>query len=55
LYIPFYEIFGLELFHLDLDPAEKYNRAEEKPAIVERLTAQLEAMAQTTDSQRTWK
>ena len=46
---------GLELFHLDLDPAEKYNRAEEKPAIVERLTAQLEAMAQATDAQRTWK
>jgi arylsulfatase A len=46
---------GLELFHLDLDPAEKYNRAGEKPLIVERLTDQLEAMAQATNAQRTWK
>ena len=45
---------GLELFNLDLDPAEKYNRAEEKPEIVERLTTQLETMAKSTNAQRSW-
>lgn len=36
---------GKELFHLDLDPSERHNRAEENPQMVAELTAKLKAMA----------
>lgn len=36
---------GIELFHLELDPSERHNRAEEMPEIVARLKLRLEQMA----------
>jgi arylsulfatase A len=33
-----------ELYQLELDPSERYNRAESEPAIVQRLRARLEAI-----------
>jgi arylsulfatase A-like enzyme len=36
---------GVELFNLQSDPSERYNRAEEKPEIVERLRKRMEAKA----------
>ena len=46
---------GLELFHLDLDPGEQYNRAEDQPEIVAQLTRRLEAMATATHARPTWR
>ncbi|MFO8013551.1 MAG: sulfatase [Phycisphaerae bacterium] len=37
---------GVELFNLQSDPSERYNRAEEKPEIVERLHKRMEAKAE---------
>ena len=45
---------GLQLFNLDLDPAEQYDRAKDKPELVDQLTQRLEAMAQATRAKRTW-
>ncbi len=45
---------GLELFNLDLDPSERYNRAEEKPDLVKQLTERLEQMAASTAARKTW-
>lgn len=45
---------GIELFNLELDPAERYNRAEELPDIVAALTERLNTMAQATGAQKTW-
>jgi len=39
---------GLELFNLDLDPSERYNRAEEHPILVKELTARIKSMAAST-------
>jgi arylsulfatase A-like enzyme len=39
-----------ELFNLDIDPAERHNRAEELPDIVSRLQALIEDKAQETDA-----
>jgi arylsulfatase A-like enzyme len=36
---------GVELFNLDVDPNERYNRAADKPEIVNRLKGKLEEMA----------
>ena len=36
---------GVELFNLESDPSERFNRAEEQPEIVERLHKRMEAMA----------
>ena len=36
---------GIELFNLDIDPSERYNRAEEKPELVEQLTKRMMKMA----------
>lgn len=46
---------GLELFHLNLDPSERYNRANEHPELVAKLTDRLEMMAMKTGARRTWK
>ncbi len=32
------------LFHLDIDPAERFDRAEEKPEIAAKLKAKLDGM-----------
>ena len=45
---------GLELFHLDLDPSERFNRASDHPEIVKRLTARMEDMATAVQAKRTW-
>jgi len=37
---------GVELYNLDIDPSERYNRAEEKPELVEQLTKRMRKMAQ---------
>ncbi len=39
---------GVELFQLDLDPSERYNRAEEHPDIVARLQSRLTSISGTT-------
>ena len=36
---------GVELFNLESDPSERYNRADEKPEIVRRLAQRMEEMA----------
>jgi arylsulfatase A-like enzyme len=41
---------GVELFNLDVDPAERYNRASEKPEIVEKLKHKLEQSARRVQS-----
>ena len=41
-----------ELFNLELDPSERYNRAEEKPEIVARLATRLEEMSKETETSR---
>ena len=41
-----------ELFNLELDPSERYNRAEEKPKIVARLAARLKEMSRETATPR---
>ena len=38
--------------NLELDPSERYNRAEEKPEIVARLAARLEEMSKETETSR---
>jgi len=44
-------IDGTELFNLEIDPAERYNRAEELPEMAKRLSEKLEALtAQATPS-----
>jgi len=37
---------GVQLFNLDIDPSERYNRAEEKPELVEQLTKRMRKMAE---------
>ena len=39
-------IDGVQLFNLDIDPSERYNRAEEKPELVEQLTKRMRRMAE---------
>ncbi len=39
---------GVELFQLDLDPSERYNRAEEHPDIVARLQSRLTSITGTS-------
>ena len=46
---------GVELFHLDLDPGERFNREKEHPEIVAGLKAKLDAMADETKATRKWK
>jgi arylsulfatase A-like enzyme len=33
---------GVELFHMEVDPFERFNRAEEEPEIVDRLNQEME-------------
>ncbi len=37
---------GIELYNLDIDPSERYNRAEEKPELVEQLTQRMREMVE---------
>ena len=37
---------GVQLYNLDIDPSERYNRAEEKPELVEQLTKRMHQMAE---------
>ena len=37
---------GVQLYNLDIDPSERYNRAEEKPELVEQLTNRMRQMAE---------
>ena len=37
---------GIELFNLDIDPSERYNRAEEKPELVAQLTERMKQMSE---------
>ena len=39
-------IDGVQLFNLDIDPSERYNRAKEKPELVEQLTKRMRKMAE---------
>ena len=41
-----------ELFNLELDPSERYNRAKEKPEIVARLATRLQEMSNETETSR---
>jgi arylsulfatase A-like enzyme len=43
---------GIELFNLDIDPSERYNRAEEKPELVEQLTKRMRQLATELGSKR---
>ncbi len=36
---------GIQLYNLDIDPSERYNRAEEKPELVEQLTKRMRQLA----------
>jgi arylsulfatase A len=45
---------GTELFNLELDPSERYNRAAELPDIVAKLTKRLNEMAATPGAQKNW-
>lgn len=44
----------VQLFHLDVDPSERYNRAEEKPELVNQLRQRLDEMARETGSNYPW-
>ncbi len=37
---------GVQLFNLDIDPSERYNRAEEKPELVEQMTKRMRQMSE---------
>lgn len=37
---------GIQLYNLDIDPSERYNRAGEKPELVERLTKRMRKMSE---------
>lgn len=37
---------GVQLYNLDIDPSERYNRAEEKPELVEQLTKRMRQMTE---------
>jgi len=37
---------GIQLYNLDIDPSERYNRAEEKPELVEQLTKRMRKMSE---------
>jgi arylsulfatase A-like enzyme len=37
---------GVQLFNLDIDPSERYNRAEEKPELVEQMTRRMRKMTE---------
>ena len=39
-------INGVQLFNLDVDPSERYNRAEEKPELVKQLTGRMKQMVE---------
>ena len=39
---------GTQLFNLDIDPSERYNRADEKPELVGRLQERMHAMTEET-------
>ena len=41
---------GLELYNLELDPSEQYNRAEELPALSRELLTELQAFAAETEA-----
>lgn len=41
---------GIELFNLDLDPSERYNRAEDRPDVVEELNDLMTAMRNEVDA-----
>lgn len=45
---------GLELFHLDRDPSERYNVAEDHPDIVEALTTLARAKVEETGGRLAW-
>jgi arylsulfatase A-like enzyme len=46
---------GVELFNLDLDPSERYNREKEHPEIVAELKARLDQMVKETGAPRRGK
>ena len=46
---------GVELFHLDLDPSERYNREKEHPEIVAELKKRLEQMVAETNAPHKWQ
>ncbi|MFZ9683614.1 MAG: sulfatase-like hydrolase/transferase [Cephaloticoccus sp.] len=46
---------GVELFQLELDPYERYNRQAEHPEIVAALKSRLTAMAAETNAKRNWE
>jgi arylsulfatase A-like enzyme len=37
---------GIQLYNLDIDPSERYNRAKEKPELVKQLTKRMRKMAE---------
>ena len=41
---------GIELFNLELDPSERYNRAEDRPDVVEELSDLMTAMRSEVDA-----
>ena len=45
---------GVELFHLDRDPSERYNVAEDEPERVAQLKAMAEAKVEQTGANRGW-
>ncbi len=45
---------AVELYNLDLDPSERYNRATDFPDLVDELTQRLETMAATPGAVKTW-
>lgn len=45
---------GAELYNLQLDPSERYNRAAEMPEVLEELTQRLHEMAASPGAQKSW-
>ena len=45
-------IEGMELFNLDIDPSERFNRAEERPDLVRELTKRMEETAKKIANDR---
>lgn len=45
---------SVELYHLDLDPSERYNRSADFPDLVDELTQRLEIMAATPRAVKSW-
>jgi len=46
---------GIELFNLDLDPSERYNREKDHPEIVAELKKRLEQMLAETNAPHKWQ